>query len=136
MKTNEIRRKSWVLCNGIPRKVKYVRDDGTRDSQVELFGKPNFITTAEMLEPVPLSVEIMQKNGFEVYGDDGTRYCWAGYGEDKQFDIEVSFDEENDIIKTEIDIAGWYLVTEEIRNVHQLQNIFWDFNIDIEIEHV
>lgn len=68
--------------------------------------------------------------------DDGTRYCWAGYGEDKQFDIEVSFDEENDIIKTEIDIVGWYLVTEKIRNVHQLQNIFWNFNIDIEIEHV
>jgi hypothetical protein len=138
MKINEIRHGSWVLCNDIPRKVKKVNNDGTHDSQVELYYKPNFLTNAECLNPIPLSTEIMEKNGFEVYGDeDGqTKYAWTGYGEDNEDDIEIEFDLANERIQTKIDIKGWYIVTSEIRNVHELQNLFWDCGIEIEIERV
>lgn len=136
METNEIRPGNWVLCNGIPMRVKKVNNDGTHDSPVELFYKPNFITIAECLNPVPLTPEIMEKNMFEVYGDDDgpAKYAWTGYGEDNEDDIEIEFDSANDRIQTKIDIKGWYISTSEIRNVHELQNLFYQCGIDIEIK--
>ena len=136
MKINEIRHGSWVRHKGFPMKVKKVNNDGTSDSSVELYY--TVVTNAECLNPIPLSPEIMEKNGFEVYGDeDGqTKYAWAGYGEDNEDDIEIEFDLANESIQTKIDIKGWYIVTSEIRNVHELQNLFWDCGIEIEIEQV
>lgn len=75
-------------------------------------------------ELTPLTPDILQRNGFEKYDVGGGEIeMWTGYGKDNEDDISVTFKRYNEI-QTKFDVKGTYLVTQNIRHVQELQQMF------------
>ena len=76
------------------------------------------------IEPIPLTAEILEKNGFEVQDQGGGRKdVWIGFGIDCEGDIEVEFQHN---IPTHLMIdgvfKGEYYTSTNIKYVHLLQH--------------
>ncbi len=74
--------------------------------------------------PIPLTVEILEKNGFEVQDQGGGRRdVWIGFGIDCEGDIEVEF-QHNTPTHLKIDgvFKGEYYTSTNIKYVHLLQH--------------
>lgn len=74
MKINELMIGDWVLFNGNPKKVTslFVTDLGV--DQIYVFEKTCQVgTISEYVEPIPLTAEILEKNGFKKTTDE--KYC-------------------------------------------------------------
>lgn len=70
MKANEIMIEDWVLFSGEPQRVRsiVVSDNGVE--RIYVFGKTCQVSTIEAyIEPIPLTAEILEKNGFIGEGD-------------------------------------------------------------------
>lgn len=85
------------------------------------------------LEPIPLTPDMLLTNGFELQEMGGGRVAiWTGFGEDNCHDIEVEFDGDKPI---HLKIDGpIYLVTPNIKYLHQLQNFLRDCETGKEIK--
>ena len=121
MKTEELMRFDWVCLvdDPTPRQIDWIRS-----GEVGLFwGKT---VTPPYLEPIPLTTEILEKNGFEVQDQGGGRKdVWTGFGVDCEGDIEVNF-QYNVPVHLKIDggFKGEYYTSANIKYVHQLQHAF------------
>ena len=88
------------------------------------------------LRPIPLTTEILEKNGFEVQDQGGGRKdLWTGFGIAREGDIEVEF-QDNIPIHLKIDGAfnGEYYTSSNITYIHQLQHALRLCGITKEIE--
>ena len=105
--------------------LKYDYVNKLEDFCVDFFGTDYEAKWPDVMfdtEPIPLTSEILEKNGFEKWEQPELITLWTGYGEDNGEDIEVDFKKDEIVVK--IDIKGSYLVTQEVRSVHELQHIF------------
>lgn len=59
MKANELMIGDWVLCDGKAYRVAEIGGIVCIDNERELFAEP------DQLQPIPLTPEILEKNGFE-----------------------------------------------------------------------
>ena len=87
------------------------------------------------LYTIPITVEILKQNGFEIQEQGGGRMdVWTGCGPDAEGDIEIEFD--NGVpkhLKIDATYKGEYYTSNNIHFVHQLQNIFHNCGIDKKI---
>lgn len=85
------------------------------------------------IEGIPLTPDMLLTNGFELQEIGGDRVAiWTGFGEDNCYDIEVEFDGVKPI---HLKIDGpVYLVTPNIKYLHQLQHFLRDCETGKEIE--
>lgn len=77
-----------------------------------------------VIKPIPLTAEILEKNGFEVQDQGGGRKdVWIGFGVDCEGDIEVEF-QHNIPTHLKIDgvFKGEYYISTNIKYVHELQH--------------
>lgn len=84
------------------------------------------------VEPIHLAPDMLLTNGFELQELGGGRVdIWTGFGEDNCHDIEVEFDGDKPI---HLKIDGpVYLVTPNIKYLHQLQHFLRDCETGKEI---
>ena len=89
-----------------------------------------------------LTPEILERNGFERYHDNGTKdswiTMWASIGPDGEGDIEIDF-RDDDEIRVKIDTAGSrcpgsYVTTQNVMLVGQLNTLFEVIGIDKKIK--
>ncbi len=89
-----------------------------------------------------LTPEILEKNGFEKYYDEGTKgswiTMWTSIGPDGNGDIEIEFRDDNEI-NVKIDTAGSrclgsYVTTQSIKFVGQLNTLFEVIGVDKKIK--
>lgn len=88
------------------------------------------------IEAIPLTSEILEKNGFEVQDQGGGRKdVWTGFGIDCEGDIEVEF-QNNIPVHLKIDgvFKGEYYTSTNIKYIHQLQHILRLCGIEKTIE--
>lgn len=81
MKATELMIDDWILVDGIPSQVKGVDNNG----QIT-YSHPytEVLFTTYDFEPLPITSEILEKNGFEHY-NEGERNCCEGYYYDKNY---------------------------------------------------
>jgi len=97
-----------------------------------VWSKDGRICKPERLEPIPLTPEILEKNGFEKYEQGGEWVdMWMAFGEGGEYDIEVEF-RNSGMIRTKVD-GPTYLNTCDIKYLHQLQHCLRIVGIDKEI---
>lgn len=107
----------WLLYNGEPKQViEILFDSVTIDC---------FPCSYDRLEPIPLTKEILEKNGWEDF--DGGRGLFK---EDKDYLLELSVDPNGKVWRT---INGAEYIIFEIKWVHQLQNALKVCGIEKEI---
>lgn len=113
MKANELMIGDWVkMPSGLPeiRQIKY----------------PSEINDADFYEPIPLTAEILESNGFTIHlSHCGYKWLWI---EKQRF--EVALDEENENKIT----TALGLIDIEFKYVHELQHAFRLCGIDKNIE--
>jgi hypothetical protein len=117
IKINDLSVGDWVMYEGNHRKVALI--DGV-NGLVKFSLSPNFVGTGA-IEPIPITPEILEKNGFVENGDR-----W--YNADAYMELEQYKDGWDRTIN-----CGEYSVY-FIKHVHQLQNAMRLAGIDKEIE--
>jgi len=137
MKANELMIGDWVLVNGNPMQIQAIDDiDGEIMAGDELYCLiEDRVHSEDKVEPIPLTVEILEKNVFEVQDQGGGRKdVWRGFGPDCEGDIEIEF---NNGVPTHLKIdgafKGEYYTSTNIKSVHKLQHALKLCGIDKEI---
>lgn len=113
-----------LIIAGIGQKI-YCRDDS---------GNPTHIWEVTTIEPIPLTPEILLKNGFEEWKQPRLTTLWTGYGKDNEDDLEVTFVESNGSTSVKLDVKGSLLMTMNVNHVHELQHAFRLCGIEKEIK--
>ena len=90
---------------------------------------------ADHIEPVKITPEILEKNGFEVQDQGGGRRdVWIGFGVDCEGDIEVEFKYNVPVyLKIDGGFKGEYYTSANIKYIHQLQHALRLCGIEKEI---
>ena len=116
MKANELMIANWVIDNGKYAQITGITCDGNIETTV------NEKSNIELISPIPLTPEILEKNGFEEW--DG----WFIYAPESA-GIEIAW------LGTILKIGGecGNLELPTIEYVHQLQNVFMLCGISKEI---
>ena len=131
MKANELMIDDWVYNKNIDKPMQVYPM-----MLPQMFRRTPDATTEDYnFFPVPLTTEILEKNGFEVQDQGGGRkYLWTGFGIDCEGDIEVEF-QDNIPIHLKIDGAfkGEYYTSSNITYIHQLQHALRLCGIEKEI---
>ena len=119
MKSNELMIGDWVYNKNIDKPIQVYP---TMFSQ--LFREnPTAATENYNIFPIPLTKEDLVKNSFEVQDQGGGRFdVWTGFGKDNQYDVEVTFYEDDDIY-VKIDGPGAYFTSWHVKYFHQLQHL-------------
>ena len=120
MKINELTIGDWALINGTPRKIQAV--DGVDD---EIMAEDELYTLAEdryrsedKVDGVPLTAEILEKNGFKNYGeswylpDDDVKIMVGFY----MYKTSIHVKKGDDIFHKEVRCS--YRACAENRNIH------------------
>ena len=135
MKANELQIGDYVNYRGQIKKVTSLYDKGG-SNEVGWSKKESVWVNADNVEPIPLTPENLEKNGFGVLDQgDGRKDVWTGFGVDCEGDIEVEF-RDNIPIHLKIDggFKGEYYTSANIKYVHQLQHAFRLCGIEKTIE--
>ena len=134
MKANELMIGDWVCIEG-PNcyQIDEIRKE-FGEYRLYLKGTAVFATESE-IEPIPLTPEILEKNGFFAQDQGGGRKdMWIGFGPDCEGDVEIEFDCG---IATHLKIdgafKGEYYTSTNIKSVHELQHALRLCGIDKEI---
>ena len=137
MKIEELMLDDWVLVNGIPMQIQAINDiDGEIMAGDDLYCLvENRVHSEDKIEPIALTADILEKNGFEVQVQGGGREdIWIGFGSDLEGDIEFEF---NNGAPTHLKIdgafKGEYYTSNNIKYVHELQHALRLCGIDKEI---
>lgn len=117
IKINDLSVGDWVMYEGNHRKVALI--DGV-NGLIKFALSPNFVGTGA-IEPIPITPEILEKNGF-------VENCGRWYNADAHMEFEQYEDGWDRTIN-----CGEYSVY-FIKHVHQLQNAIRLAGIDKEIE--
>lgn len=88
-----------------------------------------FCEKEEELAPIPLTPEILEKNGFEHYvsGEDSDNF------DGTQGDLAYTFNKTTDGYMSCIDVTHSFTITGKIKYVHELQHLFRLCGIEKEI---
>lgn len=149
MKANELQIGDWVCyckANNWLTKVEAVNNPGQtyisdvygikcyRVKDDPLYEKaPIDFFNVDILHPIPLTVEILEQNGFEVQEQGGGRQdVWNGFGKDNENDIEVEFNG-GAPVHVKIDGCGFHFTSGKIHYVHELQHALRLCDIEKEI---
>lgn len=86
------------------------------------------------LEPIPITTEILEKNGWKLITYDFNHVCFVHRNTDV-FNLKVS--SKGECLKVELDLMPSYaricnhtLSLPKIKYVHELQHILWAFRLD------
>lgn len=131
MKATDLMIGDWVLFNGNSKKVTSLLVTDLGVDQIYVFGKSCQVATiSEYIEPIPLTEEILEQNGFvrhdkHKYSVTGSNYkylkvrCYA----DTYFEIGNAVDEEGEL-----------QAFADIQYVHELQHALKLCGIEKEID--
>lgn len=128
MKANELMIGDWVLFSGKPKRVEsiFVSDNGVE--QIYVFGNTSQVSTINAyIQPIPLTEEILEKNGFEY---DDTNIGWGLGTHDFMIELgHIPFEEDEDYLFV-------WVADKRARldYVHELQHALRLCRIDKEIE--
>lgn len=97
MKVNELMIGDWVLINGTPRKIQAV--DGVDD---EIMADDELYTLAEdryhsedKVEGVPITPEILEKNGFDISDPEVAQYHFEEDGQRYHFSLRQMYNQKD-----------------------------------------
>lgn len=138
MKAQELMIGDWVICHHPTCEPKQIQVNAgllngleRQDLGFQTEESPLF----RIVEPIPLTLEILQKNGFETDGEA----IWASFcPEDKEFALEIS--EPNYYDENYGERGYWWTINAceysiiPLRYVHELQHALKLCGIDKEIE--
>ena len=146
MKANELMIGDWVfLKNGKVLQTCQVTVIGNATQNRNDIGKyvcldmsdefPTCIFEIDEISPIPITPEILEKNGFEVQDQGGGRKdVWTGFGIDYEGDIEVEFQYNVPVyLKIDGGFKGEYYTSANIKYIHQLQHALRLCGIEKEI---
>lgn len=144
MKANELMIGDLINGFGVVRRVTGIHglerpeDDGLLTTMVPgcEFPESNLSFRPCYARPIPLTKEILEKNGFEVQDQGGGRSdVWIGFGIDCEGDIEVEF-QHNIPTHLKIDgvFKGEYYISTNIKYVHELQHALRLCGVEKEVE--
>jgi len=122
MKANELMIGDWVLFDHNPVRVAIL--GAAQDSLGLAVGDNVFGQPYSIIEPIPLTAEILEKNGFDM--DDYTVH----FKEDEHYMLELVF--EDDELKWTINCNEYTIMNFEY--VHELQHALRLCGIEKEIE--
>ena len=137
MKANELMIGDWVWYNNQPHQIRQLGIFGENrdgdDYPAVCVGKPNgvgLILERNEIEPIPLTPEILEKNGFRIIfeGELHTTY----FQDIEGFHVEIKIDKIGYIKLSMINGLGYSIVT-ECKFVHQLQHALRLCEIEKEI---
>ena len=96
----------------------------------------NTYVPCEFIKPIPLTQEILEKNGFEVQDQGGGRKdVWTGFDIDCEEDIEIEFQYNVPVyLKIDGGYKGEYYTSSDIKYIHELQHAMRLCNIKKEIK--
>ena len=127
MRATELMCGDLILADGRP-----IRIYGVMERMNRFYDTMTNDVSIKRCEPIPLTPEILEKNGFETQELGGGRVVlWTGFGDDNQYDIEIEFREDKTIY-TKID-GPTYFVSWRIKHVHKLQHALRLCGIEKEI---
>ena len=144
MKANELQIGDYVNYRGQVIKVTSLYDKGG-SNEVGWSDKESVWVNADNVEPIFLTAEILEKNGFCYCESDGGFYAYPDYNYNKCPLEVILFNVNSDIRNNQIHIEKIARTDEckecrkvmlhlmECNFVHQLQNIFIDLDINMEI---
>lgn len=128
MKANELMIGDWVHCA----KLDYAPENYVANMQVKQLHVADLDTYSfkelkyEEIEPIPLTVEILQSNGFTIHlSHCGIKWLWI---EKQKFELAIDEENENKIT------TALGLIDIEIKYVHELQHALKLCRIDKNIE--
>lgn len=130
MKIEELSIGDWVIAGGAPHRVFSVNHYGVLVDTSQGLHPYNF----EFLSPIPITPEILKKNGFVKESEVGyERFEWRENGSVAITLNRDSFSKSETFVLTtfKIGINGWLL---KIEHVHQLQHAIRLAGIEKEIE--
>ena len=135
MKTTELMVKDWVLHEGEPYQIRqlgiYGVDRDGEDYPAVCVGKPKgvgLIVDRNEIEPIPLTPEILEKNGFKKDEKLEEMYYWNwGIGNNC-----VSYDKETGIVRI-FHVFGHLVFVLPLSYVHELQHALRLCGIEKEI---
>lgn len=140
MKTTDLMVGDWVLFIGNPKKVTSLLVTDLGVDQIYVFGKSCQVATiSEYIEPIPLTAEILEKNGF-VYISKGMFYSYYSYAADGYIKVRLSDLQDGE---WELSIDNYdkfndsstkYTVDRCFLKVHELQHALKLCGIDKEIQ--
>ena len=138
MKAEELMVGFWVRCTD-PKPFRIREVDGVEE---QVYGCDGFFVDISDLEPIPLTAEILEKNGFEELMDEGdvsaarfgrtpkpTGVWQYGFG---QFD-SVAYVPKRSFLRIKF-MEGCTADIDDIKYVHELQHALRLFKVDKEIE--
>jgi len=128
MKANELMIGNWVIDNGKYAQITGITCDGIIETTV------NKNSNIELIEPIPITPEILEKNGFELK-PDGWIWCKDDGNEEQNY-IFIQFRKGCDEVRTvELNFVGKVQGTfRQVQDVHELQNLLNVCRIKKEIE--
>lgn len=138
MKINELMIGDWVFYPSLSIYIKIAQIKGNTiiSELAECSPGMMYDVTPHVsdIEPIPLTVEILTLNGFEVQEQGGGRQdVWNGFGKDNENDIDIIF-MDGKVVHTQIDGIGCYFKSCKIRYVHEFQHVLRLCGIDKNIE--
>ena len=108
MKANELMIGDWVRCTD-PKPFRIEQIDGVEE---QVYGDDGFFVDTGDLRPIPLTAEILEKNGFDMDG-----YV-VHFKEDEHYMLEMVF--EDDELRWTINCDEYTIMNFEY--VHELQH--------------
>ena len=125
MKAEDLMIGDWVTFQGVPQQVTYLNlDDGERVGTTEQY----FAQITECFEPIPLTPELLEKNGIKK--DINGRLFGEYFEEDKDYSLEISM--RKDGIYWSINYDEYRIL--KLEYVHELQHALKLCGIEKEIE--
>ena len=132
MKVSEIQIGDYVNYRGQIIKVTSLYDKGG-SNEVGWSDKESVWVNADNVEPIPLTPEILEKNGFVTNDEQGN---WKGYriyslfNTNKSCIFMLKLYEKDSIVEISLDMSPYYIV---FKFVHQLQHALRLCGIEKEI---
>ena len=136
MKANELMIGDWVVYDGDVEYTNPIKVEGIDIATGALVTSDREDVGIDNIQPIPLTAEILERNGFEIQDQGGGRRdVWIGFGVDCEGDIEVEF-QYNIPTHLKIDgvFKGEYYTSTNIKYVHLLQHALRLCGIEKEIE--
>ena len=131
MKAEELMIGDWVSYRGTNIKVTSLYNKGD-SNEVGWSDKESVWVNGRCIEPIPLTPEILEKNGFRVVFEGELHVCY--FQDTGRFLVDIKVDKVGIFQKLSIwDGFGNKVTIIECRFVHQLQHAFWLCGINKEI---
>lgn len=128
MKTTELMIGDWVFYNNKIIKVDNIYDECINYTPDIPYVQEEYFIEESDLQPIPLTKEIIKKNGFSKIGTIGDSYIHCIANDSCYYEIEINLHDNT------LCVNKTWLVANNIRYVHELQHALRMCGIEKEIE--